>query len=491
MKIVNNYSGWIAMNQSTINHIGEIMKIKAIILVVLCCMLSMGGMVFAQNAPIDFETQGYGASWTWTVFENGTNPALEIIANPVSGGINTSATVAKFTALVTNSNPWAGCESQHGTDIGTFTLDVSNSTVKIMIYKTVVSDVGIKLVKPDGWSLGEIKVANTVTDAWEELTFDLSSLNQEGYDQIVIFPDFATRTSDNIIYFDNITFSEGIVLPTEPEAAATTPTVPEADVISLFSGAYTDVTVDTWSATWDNADVADAQVFGDDVKLYTNFGYAGIEFTSQVIDATAMTHFHMDIWTPDAIGSGAFHVKLVDAGADGLVGGGNVADDTESLVSFNANTDPALVAGEWVGIDVPLANFTGLASTSHLAQLIIEGDPSTLYVDNVYFYSNSVGVVDDEVVPTTFTLGQNYPNPFNPITTIQYELSQRSDVQIIIHDLLGRKVTTLVSETQDAGYQSVTWDATDQYGKHVSAGMYFYAIEAGKYSAIRKMVLLK
>ena len=74
---------------------------------------------FAQNVPIDFELGGNGLNWTWTTFENDTNPALEIVANPDPSGINTSATVAKFTALQTGQ-PWAGCESMHGSDIGSF-----------------------------------------------------------------------------------------------------------------------------------------------------------------------------------------------------------------------------------------------------------------------------------------------------------------------------------------------------------------------------------
>ncbi len=169
------------------------------------------GFLFAQNSPIDFETGGYGAAWTWTVFENGDNPSLEIVTNPNTSGINSSATVAKFTALQAGQ-PHAGCESLHGSDIGTFSLDATNSTLKIMVYKTVISDVGLKFVIPTSGSLGEIKVANTVTNAWEELTFDFSShiglTEAIGIDQIVVFPDFnlGGRTQDNIIYFDNISF---------------------------------------------------------------------------------------------------------------------------------------------------------------------------------------------------------------------------------------------------------------------------------------------
>ena len=162
------------------------------------------------NGPIDFETGCYGANWTWTVFENSENPpALEIVSNPNSSGINTSSTVAKFTALSSGA-AYAGCESQHGSDIGSFKFDSNNSIVKIMVYKTVISDVGLKFVESDGEAQPEVKVANTKTNEWEELTFDLSGSIGKGktgiIDQIVIFPDFKDRSSDHIIYFDNISF---------------------------------------------------------------------------------------------------------------------------------------------------------------------------------------------------------------------------------------------------------------------------------------------
>jgi len=162
------------------------------------------------NGPIDFETGGYGANWTWTVFENSENPpSLEIVSNPNSSGINTSSTVAKFTALSSGA-AYAGCESQHGSDIGSFKFDSNNSIVKIMVYKTVISDVGLKFVESDGEAQPEVKVANTKTNEWEELTFDLSGSIGKGktgiIDQIVIFPDFKDRSSNHIIYFDNISF---------------------------------------------------------------------------------------------------------------------------------------------------------------------------------------------------------------------------------------------------------------------------------------------
>ncbi len=285
---------------------------------ILLVIMIVSGFLFAQNSPIDFETGGYGATWTWTVFENGSNPSLEIVTNPNTGGINSSATVAKFTALQTGQ-PWAGCESQHGSDIGTFSLDATNSTVKIMVYKTVISDVGLKFVIPSSGSLGEIKVSNTVTNEWEELTFDFSSHiglpEAIGIDQIVVFPDFdlGGRTQDNIIYFDNISF-----------------------------------------------------------------------------------------------------------------------------------------------------------------------------------YSNSVGVDNrSETFPQGFVLEQNFPNPFNPSTTLRYELPEDGLVNVTIYDMMGRQVSTLVSSHQTAGYKSIQWNATNDFGKPVSAGVYLYQIQAGEFVQTRKMVLLK
>ena len=163
-------------------------------------------ITFAQNVPIDFESGGNGADWTWTTFENTDNPPVEIIENPFKIGINTSNTIAKFTARV-DGNPWAGCESMHGSDIGDYKIESTNSTITIMVYKSVKSDVGIKLVTSSGWSKGELKVANTKINEWEELTFDFSTVDHENmtYDQIVIFMDFNARSEETVNYFDNLT----------------------------------------------------------------------------------------------------------------------------------------------------------------------------------------------------------------------------------------------------------------------------------------------
>ena len=91
----------------------------------------------------------------------------------------------------------------------------------------------------------------------------------------------------------------------------------------------------------------------------------------------------------------------------------------------------------------------------------------------------------------TFKLIQNYPNPFNPITSLTYELPNNCSVNITIYDMMGRIVKTLVNSSQTAGFKSIQWNATNDKNEPVSAGLYLYTIQAGKYRQTKKMVLLK
>lgn len=473
------------------------MEKKFTFLVSLVCSLAMAATSFAQNGPIDFEDGGYGADWTWTVFENDWNPPVEITDNPNPGGINTSSTVMQFTALV-DGQPWAGCESQHGADIGTFSIDATNCTVRLMVYKPVISNVGVKFAQADGGADVEILVPNTVVNEWEELTFDFSPRigNPEStdVDQIIFFPDFdlAGRTQDNVCYIDNVTFSE-IIIPEGPEAPAPMPTEWEGAVISLFSNVYDDVVVDTWSAPWDVADVQDMQIGGDDVKLYSNLEFAGIEFTSNTLDVSTMTHFHIDIWTADPTDLPAyFWVKLVDFGANGVWDGGG--DDVEDEVHIDANYDPPLQSNVWVSLDIAMSEFESLITREHLAQLLIGGDPNTVYVDNIYFYDEELAGIEDSfaVVPTAYVLEQNYPNPFNPTTTISFSLAHPGHVALNVYDLSGRLVKRLADGDHSPDSYQVTWNGTDLNETPVASGVYFYQLVVDHNRAeTRRMILMK
>ena len=99
--------------------------------------------------------------------------------------------------------------------------------------------------------------------------------------------------------------------------------------------------------------------------------------------------------------------------------------------------------------------------------------------------------VEEELIPGEFALSQNYPNPFNPSTQIRYALAENTKVTVTIYNMLGSKVRTLVNNYQDAGFKNVLWNATNDNGASVSAGMYIYTIQAGNFYQAKKMILLK
>jgi len=97
----------------------------------------------------------------------------------------------------------------------------------------------------------------------------------------------------------------------------------------------------------------------------------------------------------------------------------------------------------------------------------------------------------DEILPITYNLYNAYPNPFNPVTTLQYDLPEDAMVNITIYDMMGRQVKTLINEEQTAVYRSLQWNAANDAGSPVSAGIYLYMIQSGEFRQTRKMVLLK
>ncbi len=173
-----------------------------------------------------------------------------------------------------------------------------------------------------------------------------------------------------------------------PAAGPPVPTLPATDVISIYSDAYADVAIDKLAADWSNGcsnpicpRQSEQVLGGDSVIKYADLLFTAIEFTgTHLVNATAMTHVHVDVWTKDAT---YFKVKLVDFGADGAFGG---VDDSEHELTFDAASSPALVSQQWVSIDVPFTAFSGLRARAHLAQFVMSASNATVFVDNVYFH---------------------------------------------------------------------------------------------------------
>jgi hypothetical protein len=180
-----------------------------------------------------------------------------------------------------------------------------------------------------------------------------------------------------------------------PSDHAPRPTIPASNVISIFSNAYNNRPVDSFSPEFDTADVSDFRIAGDNVKVYnipTPLDKAVIEFATHLVDATSMTHIHIDIWAPQGTAPQSFFgLGLFSFGPDGVYSGGDpppVPDDSEKVLAV---VPPQLVFGEWISLDFPLSDFTvsgGVNDMTHLAQIHLRSDAIQLIVDNIYFYND-------------------------------------------------------------------------------------------------------
>ncbi len=164
--------------------------------------------------------------------------------------------------------------------------------------------------------------------------------------------------------------------------SAPIPTRSPDKVISIFSDAYNDVPVDYYNGFWQPFQTtlsADFTVNNDRILHYTDFNFVGIQFSSPTINATSMTHLHLDIYFPNPLTTNArFKIELVN-----FVSGGTGAFTT---------TIPATQSQQWISLDIPLSSFAGLSGRANLAQIIFVDDNnsiSSFYADNIYFYNGS------------------------------------------------------------------------------------------------------
>ena len=134
-------------------------------------------------------------------------------------------------------------------------------------------------------------------------------------------------------------------------------------------------------------------------------------------------------------------------------------------------------------------NSTGTAGNS-MMRLISGNLADEGFLANMVDEAN-LGVYRVEALPTVYALEQNFPNPFNPNTTIKYAIPNAAHVELTIINLSGQVVRTLVNDDLRANFYSVVWDGRNNRGEEVASGMYFYRIQADKFSAIKKLMLIK
>ena len=369
-----------------------------------------------NSGAIDMEEDGMGPDFsednesneanpdgTWGVFGNKDDNRieLEIVANPNTTG-NTSSKVLKIEEEAAQE-PWQGFFFDLESKVS---LTAPNTAISVDVHSVRAGQkVLLKLEDRTNNTVttGDI-IKETTGTGWETITYNLSADYSGLFDRVVFIMDFGVVNDAQVNhYIDNIRVSEPVDEGTGGggggtgnEAPTDGPSAPSADaanVISLFSDSYEDVTVDTWKTDWSNVgSYEEVDLNGNMAKKYTDLGFAGIETVQSQVNASEMTHLNIDVWSPNVT---AFKIKLVDFGATGGYsgeGGDGQGDDTEHEVT----TTPA--QGEWVTLSIPLSDFTGLTAKSNIAQMIISGEPYEeldIYIDNVYFSNNGGSTGND------------------------------------------------------------------------------------------------
>ena len=220
----------------------------------------------------------------------------------------------------------------------------------------------------------------TTTGQWNSVDIPLASFTAVNLADVIQmkFDGNGTIRLDNI-YFGGVAGGGpggGGGAPTAPSSGADEPTLSGADVINMYGDFETAVAVHSWSTSWDSTnDPVEFDTGSGTVKKYEGINFTGIEMDA--IDASGMTHFHVDVWTADA---DSLEIKIVDT----------TDAEYQNWTPGIMQIDGLLAQGEWVGIDIDLS-LLGLPATDHIGQLVIAvmeeaTVTKTIYLDNMYFY---------------------------------------------------------------------------------------------------------
>jgi Fibronectin type III domain/Secretion system C-terminal sorting domain len=203
---------------------------------------------------------------------------------------------------------------------------------------------------------------------------------------------------------------------------------------------------------------------------YTNLDYATIKYIQGIEAPTQLSAYAISSskiglsWTDNSENETGFKIeRTTTAGANWMLIG-------SVLRNHSTYTDSGLTANTTYHYRVYAYNPNGNSSYSNAAQA------TTL----------PIGIAKSEEVPDKFRLYMNYPNPFNPVTKISFDIPKSSGAKLVIYNISGKVMETLVNQKLSAGKYEVTW-----FAGNYSSGVYFCRIEAGNFTAVRKMVLVK
>ncbi|WP_299110718.1 T9SS type A sorting domain-containing protein [uncultured Winogradskyella sp.] len=491
-----------------------------------CLMLISFG--YAQTDLETFE----GAPPTLAIANATAGTAANIVANPDAsmGSGNESATVLEF---ITGDagDPWQQAELTLQGDYIDLTPG-TDSTIEIDVYSLEAFDVLVRLTDGVVSSSDGTPVADTAADAihtgngWETLEFDFNDpqdtqgSGQGIYGRVFIFnlwdandagsgagawscnpfgaPSEACPATTR--YYDNIngtasprpeTCSDGLLnngeteidcggpncapCPSPPTTGAPTPpNRAPGDVISFFSDAYNDITVDTFDTPWCGNTTTEVMVDGNPTKLTAGAQCEGVDWqSSRVVDASSMTHFHMDFYTDEAdlVGK-VFNLKFSQWSDDNPANDPDNGERSALELAINTGTTPAIVTGSWVSIDVEIdATFTNNLRRDDIVQFVITTNLPNVWYDNLYLHNN-ITLSTQDFETTKF---RTFPNPTNG----DWNISGNAVVNSVkVYDILGKEVLALKPNSNDFSINASS----------LKTGVYFAKIEGANSSKTIKLV---
>jgi hypothetical protein len=330
-----------------------------------------------------------------------------------------------------------------------------------------------------------VTLSGTTTDI-KEFGVTSNLQNAVWYDNLYLYREFFEpgTCSDGVMNQDETgvdcggTISGCVPCTGPPTTAAPTPPPRDpADVISIYSDAYTDITTDSFDfgLCGANPSVSEVMIEGNATQQYLGEGCQGINFETNRQDASTFTNLHFDFFTDlsgdDLIGK-VFNIKLVD-----WAGNATEAGATGLEVNFNDGTSPGIIASSWVSVDVDITSFGAMVggnlTRSDIAQIHITSNLPNAWYDNLYLHKNTtLGIENNELVDFNI-----YPNPTQENWTVKTKSESMSSIKV--YDILGKQVLSLSPNSIEATIN----------GTSLNSGLYFAQIKTD--SGLSNIKLIK
>ena len=356
-----------------------------------CLVLASSTALQAQVVLQDFSTLNNASNVAvYGGFGGGQTATNALVDDPAPFTTNT---VREVTNSATG-DVWKGVFFRPQTNYIDLTV---TKTVSLKVYATTQSYFKGKIQVGQS---GQADIGLATSEAhtgsgWETLTFTFPTATGE-WGEMVVFTNvdasggFIDPPSALTAYFDDLTAVQGSALPGLPTDSPSTPPQRQAqDVISIFSGAYTDITVTNYNPNWGQSGYGSANTSydpgdGNILLAYPNFNYQGIDFIANTQDASSMEYLHIDLWTPADPNATTIQVTPINSGT----GTGEVL----TTITYTTET--------WTSVDIPIGDFTGMTwdavqEMKFIANGVGSVYPVDIYLDNIYFWKEPAAAGTD------------------------------------------------------------------------------------------------